>query len=152
MAMQIGGGGNAMADINITPLVDVMLVLLVIFMVTAPMLSSSKTNVKLPPVETGETLSLDDKKDTIFVVGTDRQIRFYNCKSCASMDLSNIVGVLRHNQKVKNAKRVYLYGDQTLKYGYILQVMARLHQAGIANVGLVTDPAGLKLDKGKKAP
>lgn len=152
MGMQMGGGGSSMSDINVTPLVDVMLVLLVIFMVTAPMMSASKTDVKLPPVDTGETLKLDDKKDFILVVGVDKKIRIYKCKSCVAMTLQNVVAVLKENPKAKEVKQVFLYGDRRLKYRTVLQVMARLRQAGIQQVGLVTDPSGLKLDKEGKAP
>lgn len=152
MGMQMGGGGNSMSDINITPLVDVMLVLLVIFMVTAPMVSNSKTDVQLPPVDTGETFTLDEKKDVIFVVGADRKIRFHNCPSCVAMTLSDVAIKLHYNQKVKDVKQVFLYGDTSLPYRYVLQVMARLRQAGILRVGLVTDPTALKLDKPKKTP
>ncbi len=151
MAFQSGGGNGrtSIADINITPLVDVMLVLLVIFMVTAPMMSASKTPVKTPPVDTGHTLELSDR-DTIFEIGMDKKVRFHKCDSCKHMTLDTIVGTLRENPKVKAAKQVYLFADQRLKYRYVLQVMARMREAGVMHVGLVTDPAGLKLDKRKK--
>lgn len=143
MAMQIGGGSQtSMSDINITPLVDVMLVLLVIFMVTAPMLSAKKTQVKLPAVETGETLELKED-DMILVLHLDRTIHFYNCASCRSMTLDTLVSTLKENPKLKQKRMVYLYGDQQLPYRFVLQVMAKLNEAGAPHVGLVTDPAGL---------
>lgn len=147
MGLQLGGDNKqSMSEINVTPLVDVMLVLLVIFMVTAPMLSSKKVKVKLPPVDTGHTLELTDD-DVIFLLSQDAKIRFYNCDSCASMTLANIVPKLKHNPKVKEVKQVYIYADQRVKYRFVVQVMARLREVGIAHVGLVTDPSGLKLDK-----
>lgn len=152
MGIQTGGGSRqSMADINVTPLVDVMLVLLVIFMVTAPMLSSTKSQVKLPPVDTGHTLDLTDR-DVIFVVEPNQVVRWHNCPNCATMTLDDLVPKLQHNPKIKEVKQVYLYADQRLKYRYVLQVMARLKEAGVNHVGLVTDPSGLKLDKTQKRP
>ncbi|TNE44054.1 MAG: hypothetical protein EP343_30335 [Deltaproteobacteria bacterium] len=149
MGIQMGGGNKqSMSDINVTPLVDVMLVLLVIFMVTAPMLSSTKTKVKLPPVDTGHTLELTDR-DIIFVLGQDKTIRFHNCDSCTHMTIDTVVPKLKHNPKMKNVKQVYVYADQRLKYRFVVQVMARMREVGVAHVGLVTDPSGLKLDKQK---
>lgn len=156
MAVQLGGGGGgggreSLSEINVTPLVDVMLVMLVIFMVTAPMLSASKVKVKLPPVDTGDTLELSDR-DVVFVVERDRKIRFFNCPTCKHMTIATMVPMLRDNPKIKDVKQVYLYGDQRIKVRFVLQVMARLREAGVAHVGLVTDPAGLKLDNKKKQP
>jgi biopolymer transport protein TolR len=152
MAFQIGGGGKqSLSDINVTPLVDVMLVMLVIFMVTAPMLSGSKTKVKLPPVDTGQALELTDQ-DVIFVLDLDQKIQFYNCPTCEKLELSNMVSKLKDNPRIKEVKQVYIYGDQRLQYRFVLQVMARLRETGVIHVGLVTDPSGLKINKLKATP
>ncbi len=144
MAMQTGGGHGSLSDINVTPLVDVMLVLLVIFMVTAPMLSSKKTDVKLPPFETGETLDLKDD-DIIFTVDLQKTIRLYNCPKCTPFSMQDLVEKLKPNPKIKQAPQVFLYADQRLPYRTVLQVMAKLREAGVRQIGLVTDPAGPKL-------
>jgi biopolymer transport protein TolR len=151
MGMQTGGGGGSLSEINVTPLVDVMLVLLVIFMVTAPMLSSKKTEIQLPPFETGETLDLKDD-DIIFSVDKKKEIRFYNCPNCASMDLASLVDKLKDNPKVKQAQQVFLYADQDLPYRVVLQVMAKMNQAGIKRVGLVTNPGGPTSEKPPPRP
>lgn len=138
------GRSSALADINVTPLVDVMLVLLVIFMVTAPMLSTSKEKVALPPVETSETLDLKDD-DVILTVDEQKQIRFSGCPTCKVMDIPTLAETLKPNQKVQQAKQVYLYADQRLQYRTVLQIMAELRKAGVFHVGLVTNPGGAPL-------
>lgn len=143
MAMQTGGGNSSLSDINVTPLVDVMLVLLVIFMVTAPMLSSKKTDVKLPPFETGETLDLKDD-DIIFVLDMKKEVRLYNCPKCTPFTMQNLVEKLKPNPKLKQVNQVFLYADQRLRFRTVLQVMAKLREAGVRQVGLVTDPSGPK--------
>ncbi len=142
MAMKMSSGAQtSMSDINITPLVDVMLVLLVIFMVTAPMLSAEKTSAKAPPVDTGQPAELTDK-DVILLLDKNKTISFYGCKNCRSMTLDTLIPVIKNNARVKDRKMVYLIGDQRLKFRFVLSVMARLRRAGVPHVGLVTDPSG----------
>ena len=143
MAFQTGGNRSSLSDINITPLVDVMLVLLVIFMVTAPMMSSTKANTKPPTVDTNETVEIQDN-DLAFEIGLDRKIRYFNCKDCKPMTLETIVTMLRGSPKVKEKRKAFLFADKRLKYRYVLQVMARMGEAGIKKVALVTDPSGRK--------
>jgi biopolymer transport protein TolR len=148
MAVSVGGGGRrkAMSNINITPLVDVMLVLLVIFMVTAPMMSASETKVALPRVDTGQTLELSDK-DFVLMIGADKGIRIRGCKGCITLTLANIVDKLKGNKQLEDRKSLYLFADRTLKYRYVLKVMAKIREAGIPQVGLVTNPGALKSKK-----
>lgn len=138
------GRSSALADINVTPLVDVMLVLLVIFMVTAPMLSTSKEKVALPPVETSESLDLKDD-DVILTVDEFKKIRFSGCSACKEMEISTLADTLKPNQKVQQAKQIYLYADQRLQYKTVLLIMAELRKAGVLHVGLVTNPGGAPL-------
>ncbi|MBK04044.1 MAG: protein TolR [Deltaproteobacteria bacterium] len=147
MAMKMSGGAQtSMSDINITPLVDVMLVLLVIFMVTAPMMSAKKTEAKLPPVDTGETINLSED-DLILEVTLNKTIKIYGCDSCIEMNIFNLQAKMKHNQKAKSQGKLYIYGDQRLKYRFILQVMDQLNKAGVPRVGLITNPTGLDLLK-----
>ncbi len=151
MGFQVGGDSKGpLAQINVTPLVDVMLVLLVIFMVTAPMLSSSKTEVQLPPVDTGETIELDEKKDFILVLTPERQIKIYNCESCRPLSLTELIPTFKENQKLKESRTVYIYADRKLKYRFVLSVMARLRELGVLNVALITDPGNLKAQTTKE--
>ena len=150
MGMQLGGGGkgSSLADINVTPLVDVMLVLLVIFMVTAPMMSSDKSKIDLPPVDTGQTIELTDD-DVVLVIKQDKVIHFKGCPTC-TIGMGEFIEKIKANPRVQKAKRVYLYGHQKLKYKYILQIMDKLNKAGVKRVNLVTNPGGKKIDKKPK--
>ncbi len=151
MGFQMGGGGKApLAQINVTPLVDVMLVLLVIFMVTAPMMSSTKSEVNLPPVETGETVELDEQRDFILVLTPQEEIRVHNCKTCRPLKLEELIPTFKENQKIKDSKVIYIYADRELKYRFIISVMARLRKIGVQNAALITDPGAFKPGKKKK--
>lgn len=148
MSMNLGGNHSSLADINVTPLVDVMLVLLVIFMVATPMSVAKKTKVKLPPVKTGQTLNLTDQ-DTILVLELDKKVRIYGCDNCQAIAISDLARKFKPNQRVQRSKQVYLYGDQRLSFRTVLKVMAQLRRAGVENVGLVTNPGGLKVNNKK---
>ena len=123
-----------------------MLVLLVIFMVTAPMMSASETKVALPRVDTGQTLELSDK-DFVLMIGADKRIKIRGCKGCITLTLANIVDKLKGNKQLEDRKSLYLFADRTLKYRYVLKVMAKIREAGIPQVGLVTNPGALKSKK-----
>lgn len=149
MAGKVDSGGGSLADINVTPLVDVMLVLLVIFMVTAPMMSSTKSKVQLPAVETGQNLEEKDRFLTL-VVALNGTISIKDCEGCKTMTVETIPATLKENPKVKNTGQVFLHADRRLKYRVVLKVMAALHQAGALYVGLVTDPAGQSIQTRSK--
>ena len=122
------------AAINVTPLVDVMLVLLVIFMVTAPMLQQG-VEVDLPKATTAPlkgsaeqiVVSLD-KAGTVFL-GAGNKI-----------ELSELAGKIKavFANRPENERKVYIKGDSALGYGRIMEVMAALHAGGITQIGLVS--------------
>ena len=127
------------ADINVTPLVDVMLVLLIVFMVAAPLLSVGvplelpKTDAKaLPSQEEPITISVD-KEGKVFIQDTEILID----------DLAPRLIAISENGY---DERIYLRGDENSDYGAVIKVMARVNAAGFSNLGLVTDPvnAGAK--------
>lgn len=139
MGMSMRGGSGArsvpttLAEINVTPLVDVMLVLLIIFMVSAPMMQQG-VHVDLPKASAG---SLDDvPEQLVVVVNKAKQISINN----------NVIesGMLRPKLEavasVKPDVQVFIQADQTVPYGYIAQVMAEVKRAKISRVGLVTEP------------
>lgn len=128
------GRRNALnAEINVTPLVDVMLVLLIVFMVAAPLLSVGvpvelpKTDAKSLPSETEPITITVDKDGTVFLQETE-------------VTLEEIV--LRLSAIAQNGydERIYLRGDNASDYGSVMKVMARINAAGYSNLGLVTDP------------
>jgi biopolymer transport protein TolR len=140
MGMSSGGGGHGrttLSEINVTPMVDVMLVLLIIFMVTAPLIQQGvKVNLpqtKAAPVEASEkkiVISIDVSKK-VFIGETE-------------VKLEEIEDKLKTNAKAQADKEVYLHADTDLPYGIVVEVMAAAQRAGITNVGMITDPVGTR--------
>ncbi len=122
-----------MADINVTPMVDVMLVLLIIFMVTAPLIQQGVA-VALPQTK-AQTLDVQENK-LVLALTQDKKI-FLGEAEIAYADLRDrLVG----NIRLRDDKQVYLHADRNLPYGFVVDVMAILKDAGVENLGMVTDP------------
>ncbi|MBK6849466.1 MAG: ExbD/TolR family protein [Proteobacteria bacterium] len=134
MAMSGGSGGSLLAEINVTPMVDVMLVLLVIFMITAPMLEQG-VDVNLPRAEAQE-IDAEQKK---LVLSIDGQRRLYLGRSF--VPFSQLFDKLKHNEKLQVERELFLRADRGLPYGLIVRVMALARQAGIDKVGMITESA-----------
>ena len=139
MAMSVRSASGArsipstLAEINVTPLVDVMLVLLIIFMVSAPMMQQG-VHVDRPKASAG---SLDDVPDQlVVVVNKSKQILINNNVIEGGMLRPKLEAVV----SVKPNVQVFIQADQTVPYGYIAQVMAEVKRAKISRVGLVTEP------------
>lgn len=134
--MAMGGGSQnqgPMSDINVTPLVDVMLVLLIIFMVTAPMMTQG-IDVNLPQTAGGQ---LDESKPPIIVsIGNHNEIYLNDRRS----SLEALGGDIIREEKIHGNRQVFLKADRTVPYGTVVQVMATLKAAGIEKLGMVTDP------------
>lgn len=127
--------GGPVSDINVTPLVDVMLVLLVIFMVTAPLIEQG-VKVDLPKTKAP---SLDkDQSKLIMAVTKERKIFIGETE----IPYASLKEKLMANERIKKDKEVYLHADRTLPYGYVVDLMAILKEAGVENMGMVTDPMG----------
>ena len=120
-----------MSEINITPLVDVMLVLLVIFMVTAPMMQSG-INVNLP---SAETRSNPSSGGLVLTVTSDRYIYMEN----TNINLFLLESRLKNYFMNKEKKIVFLKADKDVSYGYIINVMDVIKKAGIETVGMIVD-------------
>jgi biopolymer transport protein TolR len=140
MGMQVGGHPSGsrvpttVAEINVTPMVDVMLVLLIIFMVAAPMMQQG-VQIDLPKANAG---SLNDAPEQIvLVVNRSKEIRV-NDNVVPSGGLRIM---LEEIARVKPTVEVFIQADQSVPYGYIAQVMAEVKKAKINRVGLVTEPA-----------
>jgi biopolymer transport protein TolR len=123
----------ALAEINVTPMVDVMLVLLIIFMVSAPMLTRG-IEVGLPKAVSGE--EIDEKRLTVTV---DRKGQFY-IDNQAVVD-SMLVDEVKRRGGDRPGMAVYLQGDARVDYGRVLTAMDALRVGGIDRVALVTQPA-----------
>jgi biopolymer transport protein TolR len=132
MAMARGGGGP-LSEINVTPLVDVMLVLLIIFMVTAPLLQTG-IQVDLPPAHAnvmempeGKVLLVIDKQQKVYL--EDHEV-----------PIETLENVLGQNERLRREHEIYLQADETVPYGFAVKVMAMASSAGIENLNIVTDP------------
>ncbi|WP_027360011.1 protein TolR [Desulforegula conservatrix] len=127
------GDDNLMSEINVTPFVDVMLVLLIIFMVTAPMMAQG-INVALPQA-TAEALPSDN---TEIIVSLDKDGKVFINETQVAIEL------LQKNIKdavaAKPDKKVYLNADKRVPYGDVVKVMAEVKAAGIEKLGMVTQP------------
>ena len=142
-----GSGRQTLTEINVTPLVDVMLVLLIIFMVTAPLIQQG-VEVKLPeakaePVKSQEQkLILSVKEDRTIWLGTDEQP--------ARVSLDELEQKLRSNVRVSRDHELYLMADRKLPYGFVVEVMAAVQRAGVTNLGMITNPLQLADEHEKK--
>src|SRR4030081_2191885 len=130
MAMASGKepGRTTMSEINVTPMVDVMLVLLIIFMVTAPLIQQG-VKVNLPQAKAAPV----EAKETKIVLSIDREKHIYIGE--AEVPLAQLEEKLKTNAKVQADKELYLQADTDINYGTVIQVMAAAQRAGITNVG-----------------
>ena len=127
MAFTLGNGGDddpVLADINVTPLVDVMLVLLIIFMIAAPMLHQG-VEVALPRAD---ATNLPMRVEDPLVVSIDRDGNVYLQESRVSDQI-----------KARGDESVFLKGDREVPYGKIIEVLDILHRGGIVRVGMITE-------------
>ncbi|UCF85435.1 MAG: protein TolR [Desulfobacteraceae bacterium] len=130
---QKGNNKSFMSDINVTPLVDVMLVLLIIFMVTAPMLMQG-VEVNLPQTTTRQIKTQEDP--LILTVNKQREI-FIEKHRIKLDDLETKIIKIFQNRK---DKEIILRADKDVPYGFVIKVIAKVKQAGIDKLGMVTEP------------
>ena len=136
--MEIGNRGNddrnVMSQINVTPFVDVMLVLLIIFMVTAPMMQQG-VQVNLPKAD---TKAMSPQEVTV-VVSIERNGKLFvnNTEIPATELRSRLSGIFATRAK----KEVFLKADKDVPYGEVVQAMAEIKGAGIERLGMVTEPS-----------
>jgi biopolymer transport protein TolR len=134
MAFSGGGGGKApIGEINVTPLVDVMLVLLIIFMVSAPMMNTG-VDVDLPAAQAPQ-VQIDEEK-LLLTVTKDGKV--YLGRDEVATD--KLEATLLSNERMQREKELYVQADETVPYGIVVKVIAIVKKAGISKLGLVTDP------------
>jgi biopolymer transport protein TolR len=134
MSMDVGGAkGGVKADINVTPLVDVMLVLLIIMMLVAPMLQQG-VSVKLPTA--ANTVDKPEVQgQTVVAIGRDKSM-YLNAKPVQEAEMATRVNELLENAK---EKIVLIKADEEVEYGAVMAAMDQLRQAGIEDIGLITE-------------
>ncbi len=136
-----GSGRQTLTEINVTPLVDVMLVLLIIFMVTAPLIQQG-VEVKLPEAK-AEPVKAEEEK-LILSVRADKSIWLGAGNDPARLSLAELEDKLRANVRVARDHELYLMADRSLPYGYVVEIMAAVQRAGVTNLGMITNPAQAK--------
>ncbi len=132
-----GNHRELMSDINVTPFVDVMLVLLIIFMVTAPMMIEG-LNVDLPEAT---AKPLDSEKEHLVITIDKNQLVYINDFKVAVDFLGEKLNKILQG---RSDREVYLKADKNIPYGIVVQVMAEIKKAGIEQLGMITEPAVLK--------
>lgn len=141
MAMNTGGSDSLNAEINVTPLVDVMLVLLIIFMITAPMMNTG-VDLDLPQV-TAQQIE-DPQGKLVLSIDRARQLRL----GTAPVAWKELPVKLSSNERVQQEKQLYIEADASLPYSIVVTAMAVAKEAGVTKVMMLTDPTqNLKLEE-----
>ena len=150
MGMGVGGGGGRRGgtsrfnEINVTPLVDVMLVLLVVFMVTAPLLTTG-LRVELPKVNAVNTPVRDSK--LVVTVTKDERILF------GETDVTDTVEhVLDTNPRIQKERELYIRADKSARYGVVARVVAAARRAGVTGLNLLVEPEIEEIPEGETPP
>jgi len=142
--MSLGGNDDRlMSEINVTPFVDVMLVLLIIFMVTAPMMIQG-VDVSLPEASSAPLTTEQEQ----MVVTIDKNNQVYINDFAVGVD--NLKEKLIQITKNQKADEIYLRADKTVAYGMVVYVMSEIKGAGIDKLGMITDPVDDTENDGKK--
>ncbi len=143
MAMSLKKGG-LMAEINVTPFVDVMLVLLIIFMVTAPMLTQG-LEVDLPQTRSVDVLPTDSDH-LVLTIGSDGSMTLDEY----AVNMEGLAAQVKQNVVAKH-KQLFLQADKTTPYGIVVQAMGEIKEAGVDRLGVVAEKVESP-DQGASAP
>jgi biopolymer transport protein TolR len=145
MGMQTnnGGGRSVLSEINVTPFVDVMLVLLVIFMVTTPILYQG-VDVDLPKTDSQPIPSLDRERKVVVTLNSAGEI-FIDKEQFPLSELRIEIRTLMSEQgKELREEEVFLRADTNVPYGSVVEVMSEIRNAGVTKLGLITEPVPKK--------
>ncbi len=133
MAISTGGGKGPVSEINVTPLVDVMLVLLIIFMVSAPMMTTG-IDVDLPSTR-APRMEIDEEK-LLMTITSEKKVYLGEIE----VPYDRLEDALSTNERLQRDKEIYVQADEVVPYGFVTKVLALVRRAGIEKMGLVTDP------------
>lgn len=140
MGMMNGNSGrrSVKSDLNITPMVDVVFVLLIIFMVAAPMIEQG-VDMDLPQTE---TVPIESPKDKfiIRVFKGKKEVNNQIFIDKIEVPLAELEEKLKTNERIKSEKEVFLHASKDLSYGYVVRVMAIMKKSGVNSISLVTEP------------
>jgi len=132
VALQVGARRRGFRDINVTPLVDVMLVLLIVFMVTAPLLTTG-LRIDLPEVRAAQTPVKDAR--LLVTVTKDERVLF------GETDVTNrIDDALKENPRVQKERELYIRADKNARYGIVATVVAAARNSGVESLNLLVEP------------
>jgi len=133
VAFKSGGGDDLNSEINITPMVDVMLVLMIIFMITAPMMNTG-VDLQLPQVT---AKAIDDPEGKLVLsIAKDKKISL----GTTPVTWTDLETKLKTNERLKTESALYINADTSLDYGFVVTAMAIAKNAGVTKVMLLTDP------------
>ena len=141
MGMQTGknNGRSVMSEINVTPFVDVMLVLLVIFMVTTPILYQG-VDVNLPKTESRPMPSLDRERKVVVTLNGSGEIFIEKERYSLDQLRIEIRKLMAERGKNLTDEDVFLRADSSVPYGTVVEVMSEIRNAGVQKIGLITEP------------
>jgi len=145
MGMQTnnGGGRSVLSEINVTPFVDVMLVLLVIFMVTTPILYQG-VDVNLPKTDSQAMPSLDRERKVVVTLNSEGEIFIEKDEYSLSELRLEIRRIMSERGKEVREEDVFLRADTSVPYGSVVEVMSQIRNAGVTKLGLITEPVPKK--------
>ncbi len=133
MAMQLGGGGGVKSEINVTPLVDVMLVLLIIMMIVAPLLQQGVA-VTLP-LATNSVEKPETQDQTVVTIAADKQVYV----NAVQVQGGNLRRRIEEILETKTDKIVIIKADEDVEYSAVMDTMDELRASGIEDMGLITE-------------
>jgi biopolymer transport protein TolR len=141
MGMQTGGreGRTVMSEINVTPFVDVMLVLLIIFMVTTPILYQGM-DVNLPKTQSGPIPSLDREKKVVVTLNSAGEIFIEKDEYSLNQLRGEVQKLIAERGADIRNEEVFLRADTGVSYGKVVEVMSEIRNAGVEKLGLITEP------------
>jgi biopolymer transport protein TolR len=133
MALRVGKSGRGgFRDINVTPLVDVMLVLLIVFMVTAPLLTTG-LRIDLPEVKAAETPVKDSR--LLITITKEEKVLFGEDEVTGRVDAA-----LKENARVQSERELYIRADKQARYGIVAEVVAAARNSGVESLNLLVEP------------
>ena len=138
-----GGDRKVLSEINVTPFVDVMLVLLVIFMVTTPILYQG-VNVNLPKASSKPIPSIQNEKKVVVTIDKDGDLYIEKTQYSLSELKLKVRSLILEDGKNLKEEQVFLRADSDVPYGSVIKVMSEIKKAGVENLGLITVPTTSK--------